>query len=289
MDRTATFEEHRGLLFSIAYRMLGTASDAEDVVQEAFLRWERAADADVASPKAFLSTVVTRLAIDHLRAARTQREEYVGPWLPEPLVDETAPSPADQMVLAESLSMAFLVVLEQLGAVERAVFILREVFDYDYAEIARIVGKTPEHCRQVLHRARERVVAARRRPTVSREEQERLTHQFLATIATGDVRALAAMLADDVVLWSDGGGKRVAARNPIRGSMRVARFFAGIWRKAPPDVTFRMALVNGQPGVVTYLAGRPYHVMVFDVADGLVTAVRAVVNPDKLRRVPDLH
>src|SRR5678815_908593 len=151
MDRTATFEAERERLFAIAYRMLGTASDAADVVQEAYIRWQNAKSSEIDSPRAFLSTVVTRLAIDHLKSARVQREQYVGPWLPEPLVEDTARSPADQLLLAESLSMAFLLVLDQLGPVERAVYILREVFDYDYDDVARIVGKTSEHCRQLLH------------------------------------------------------------------------------------------------------------------------------------------
>jgi RNA polymerase sigma-70 factor (ECF subfamily) len=289
MDRTAVFDAHRSLLFSIAYRMLGSSSDAEDVVQEAYLRWQGAAADEVASPKAYLSTVVTRLAIDSLRSARAQREQYLGPWLPEPLVEEAAPSPAEQLVLAESLSMAFLVVLEQLGPVERAVFLLREVFDYDYDDVARIVGKTPEHCRQVLHRARERVRAARPRRAVAADEQERLTQRFLATLVTGDVPALAELLAADVVLYSDGGGKTAAARKPVRGRDRVARFFAGIWRKMPPDVVARIVHVNGQPGGVSYLGGRPYSVLVFDVADGAIAAVRVVVNPDKLRHVPPLQ
>jgi RNA polymerase sigma-70 factor, ECF subfamily len=289
MDRTAVFDDHRSLLFSIAYRMLGSSSDAEDVVQEAYLRWRGADAADVASPRAYLSTVVTRLAIDHLRSARAQREQYVGPWLPEPLVEDTAPSPAEHLVLAESLSMAFLVVLEQLGPVERAVFLLREVFDWDYDDVARVVGKTPEHCRQLLHRAREHVTAARPRRPVGQGEQERLTQRFLATLVTGDVGALAELLAADVVLYSDGGGKTAAARRPVRGRDRVARFFAGIRRKLPPDVVARIVRVNGQPGGVAYLGGRPYSVLVFDVADGRIAAVRVVVNPDKLRHVPPLQ
>src|SRR5258705_6548599 len=175
MDRTAAFEAERKRLFAIAYRMLGTASDAADVVQEAWLRWQRADANEIDSPRAYLSTVVTRLAIDHLKSARVQREHYVGPWLPEPLVEETGASPADQLVLAESLSMAFLLVLEELGPVDRAVYILRELFDYPYDDVARIVGKTPEHCRQLLHRARSRVVAARDRTAPTpRAEQEQL-------------------------------------------------------------------------------------------------------------------
>jgi RNA polymerase sigma-70 factor (ECF subfamily) len=290
MDRAAAFEAERERLFAIAYRMLGSASDAADVVQEAYLRWQQARADEVASPRAYLSTVVTRLAIDLLKSARMQREQYVGPWLPEPLVEDAAASPADQLLLAESLSMAFLVVLEELGPVERAVYILRELFDYPYDDVARIVGRSPEHCRQLLHRARARVVAARARPVAgSAEEHERLMQRFLATLATGDVAGLASMLADDVVLWSDGGGKRVAARKPIRGPMRVARFFAGVVRKAPSDLVLRLARVNGTPGLVAYVAGRPYGVLAFDVAGGRIGAVRSVVNPEKLRHLPSLQ
>ena len=290
MDRAAAFETERERLFAIAYRMLGSASDAADVVQEAYLRWRQARADEIASPRAYLSTIVTRLAIDVLKSARVQREQYVGPWLPEPLVEDAAASPADQLLLAESLSMAFLVVLEELGPVERAVYILRELFDYPYDDVARIVGKTPEHCRQLLHRARARVVAARERPAAaSPEEHERLMQQFLATLATGDVAGLASMLADDVVLWSDGGGKRVAARNPIRGRTRVARFFVGVLKKAPADLLMRPVRVNGTPGLVAYLGGRPYGVLAFDVADGRIAAVRSVVNPEKLRHLPSLQ
>jgi RNA polymerase sigma-70 factor (ECF subfamily) len=290
VDRTATFEAERERLFAIAYRMLGTASDAADVVQEAYIRWQNAKSGEIDSPRAFLSTVVTRLAIDQLKSARVQREQYVGPWLPEPLVEDTARSPADQLLLAESLSMAFLLVLDQLGPVERAVYILREVFDYDYDDVARIVGKTSEHCRQLLHRAKARVVAAREKATPTPQaEQERLMQQFLATLATGDVERLASMLADDVVAWSDGGGKRSAARKPIRGPMRVARFFASVWRKAAGLAAVHLVRVNGTPGLVVYVGSRPYTVVAFDIAGDRITAVRTVVNPEKLRHLPSLQ
>ena len=290
MDRVTAFEAERERLFAIAYRMLGSANDAADVVQEAYLRWQSARADGVESPRAYLATVVTRLAIDHLKSARVQREQYVGPWLPEPLVEDAARSPADQLLLAESLSMAFLLVLDELGPVERAVYILRELFDYDYDDVARIVGKTPDHCRQLLHRARARVVAIRDRTAPTPQaEQERLMQQFLATLATGDIETLASMLADDVVAWSDGGGKRTAARKPIRGPMRVARFFTSLWRKAAANVVVHIVRVNGTPGLVAYLGGRPYSVVAFDVAGGRIAAVRTVVNPEKLRHLPSLQ
>lgn len=290
MDRVRDFEQHRGLLFSIAYRMLGSASDAEDIVQEAFLRWEHAADADVQSPRAWLSTIVTRLAIDHLRSARVQRETYVGPWLPEPLLTEQAPGASERLALAESLSMAFLVMLETLGPVERAVFLLREVFDYDYEEIAGIVGKSTENCRQMLRRARERLVAGRPRFEAKAEEHLRLTQQFLATAATGDVPALVALLAKDATLWSDGGGKAAAARNPIYGADRVARFIVGVLRKSGQDAReVRMVHVNGEPGLVAYGDGRARYVVTLEVGDDCIQAIRIVVNPDKLRAIPALQ
>jgi RNA polymerase sigma-70 factor (ECF subfamily) len=290
MDRTEIFEQHRRLLFGVAYRMLGSASDAEDVVQDAFLRWQHAADEEIDSPRAWLSTVVTRLAIDHLRSARVQRETYVGPWLPEPLVTERAPAASDRLALAESLSMAFLVMLEALGPVERAVFLLREVFDYDYDEIARVVGKSADNCRQMLHRARRHVVAGRPRFAASPEEHERLTQQFLATVATGDVPALVALLAEDITLWSDGGGKTAAARNPIHGADRVARFLVGILRKAPGGFAdVRMVRVNGEAGLVAYVGGRPRSVASLEIRDGRIQGIRIVVNPDKLRTLPSLQ
>ena len=290
MDRATAFEAERERLFAIAYRMLGSANDAADVVQEAYLRWQNARDDEVESPRAYLATVVTRLAIDHLKSARVQREQYVGPWLPEPLVEDAARSPADQLLLAESLSMAFLLVLEELGPVERAVYILRELFDYPYDDVARIVGKTPDHCRQLLHRARSRVVAMRDRAAPTPQaEQERLMQQFLATLATGDVETLASMLADDVVAWSDGGGKRTAARKPIRGPIRVARFFASLWRKAATRVVVHLVRVNGTPGLVAYVGGRPYSVVAFDVTGDRIAAIRTVVNPEKLRHLPSLQ
>ena len=290
MDRGETFERHRGLLFGVAYRMLGSASDAEDVVQEAFLRWQHAADEDIASPRAWLSTVVTRLAIDHLRSARTQREIYVGPWLPEPLVTDRAPAAGDRLARAESLSMAFLVMLETLGPVERAVFLLREVFDYSYDEIAGIVGRSADNCRQMLHRARQHLVDGRPRFAASPEDHERLTQQFLATVASGDVPALVAMLADDVTLWSDGGGKRVAARNPIYGPDRVTRFLLGVLRKVPHEyLDVRALRVNGAPGLVAYVGGRATSVISLEVRDGRISGIRIVVNPDKLRAIPPVQ
>ena len=286
MNDVELFNRQRPLLFAIAYRLLGSVVDAEDIVQEAFLRWQSAPAAGVQSPKAWLSTVVTRLCIDQLRSARVQREAYVGPWLPEPLVIEREPDVADAVVLADSLSMAFLVLLERLTPTERAVFLLHDVFAYDYAEIAPIVDKSVAHCRQLARRARAHVAAGRPRFEASPERRERLTQAFLAACAEGDLPALLATLADDVTLWSDGGGKVAAARRPVHGADKVARFLLGILRTVPPDTVVRPARVNGQPGLVSSVRGQPFGVLTLDIADDRVQAVRIVVNPDKLRAVP---
>ena len=286
MARIDDFESHRPLLFSIAYRMLGSVAEAEDIVQEAYLRWREAPEAEVRSPKAYLSAVVTRLAIDRLRSARARREEYVGPWLPEPLVSERAEEVAVLDELDESLSMAFLVLLESLNPVERAVFILREVFDYDYDEIARIVGKSEANCRQIAHRARQSVAARRPRFERSPEQEERLTQQFVEACMNGDMEGLISLLSEDVTLWSDGGGKVAAAPYPIHGPERVARFLLGVLRTVPPGFFARPTWVNGGPGVVGYVDGHPTSVVALDVADGRLRGVRIVVNPEKLQAVP---
>jgi RNA polymerase sigma-70 factor, ECF subfamily len=285
MTPEAQFDAYRPLLFSIAYRMLGSVMDAEDVVQDAYLRWQSAADAAVESPKAYLSTIVTRLCLDHLRSARVQREEYVGPWLPEPLVTEQAPDVADTAALHESLSMAFLVLLESLTPVERAVFLLHDVFGYEFTEIADIVGKSETNCRQLARRARGYVEARRPRFEPSTSQQDRLTRQFLRACTTGDLPGLVATLADDVTCWSDGGGKVAATRRPVRGRDAVARLLVGIARKAPAGLDTRLTRVNGQPGFVSYLDGRPFAVLLLDIADARIQGVRLVINPDKLQHL----
>jgi RNA polymerase sigma-70 factor (ECF subfamily) len=284
--RIEDFEPHRSLLFSIAYRMLGSVADAEDVVQEAYLRWQGAPEAEVRSPKSYLSAVVTRLSIDRLRSAKARREEYVGPWLPEPLFSEGDEEADDMTELDESLSMAFLVVLESLNPVERAVFLLREVFDYDYEEISRLVGKSEDNCRQIAHRARQAVAARRPRFERSPEQEERLSRQFLEACISGDMEGLISLLSEEVTLWSDGGGKITAAPYPIHGPERVARFLLRVLRTVPPGFSARLARINGGPGVVGYVDGHPTSVVALDVADGRLRGVRIVVNPEKLRAVP---
>jgi RNA polymerase sigma-70 factor (TIGR02957 family) len=286
----APLERYRSLLFSIAYGMTGSVGDSEDIVQDAYLGFARAerAGTDVAEPKAYLATAVTRLAINHLRSARVRREAYVGDWLPEPVV-VPADEPAEHAELADSLSMAFLVLLETLTPVERAVFMLREVFGYGYPDVARITGKTEVNCRQIFARARQRVGAARPVPAqparpAQRAEGEALAQRFFETAAGGDMDALLAMLAPDVVMHGDGGGKAQAIGQPLRGRTAVARLLAGIFRRGRYlNASVRLAWVNGQPGAVGYDAeGRVVAVFALDVADGLVQTIRSVVNPDKL-------
>ena len=280
---TEDFERHRSLLFSIAYRMLGSVAEAEDVVQEAYLRWREVPEGEVRSPKSYLSAGVTRLSIDRLRSAR--REEYIGPWLPEPLISDRAEELAAHDELDESLSMAFLVLLESLNPVERAVFLLREVFDYDYEEISSIVRKSEANCRQIARRARQSVAARRPRFERSLEKEKMLTERFVEACMSGDMEGLLELLSEDVTLWSDGGGK-VAAPYPIHGPKKVARFLVGVLRTVPPGFFAHPARVNGGPGAIGYVDDHPTGVVALDVAEGRIRRVRIVVNPDKLRAVP---
>jgi len=280
MNRPEIFNEYRPLLMSIAYRMLGTRADAEDAVQETFLRYQ-ATPEEPNSPKALLATIITRLCIDELRSSRVQRERYVGPWLPEPVVTE-----GTKVEMAESLTMAFLVLLESLTPVERAAFLLHEVFDYDYTEIAGMIGKTEASCRQMVHRAKERITARRRRFEPSREETERITSQFLKTAQNGDVAGLMALFADDAVMISDGGGKVRAALNPVRGPSAIARFVMGVLKKIESlSPTYSLTEINGQPAFVTSISGENISAAILDIQDGLVQKMFIVANPDKLRTI----
>ncbi len=277
--------ELRPYLFAIAYRMLGSVTDAEDVVQDAFLRYHASPPVEVESPKAYLSTIVTRIAIDHLRSARARRETYPGEWLPEPIVADEA---AEHAETADSLSLAFLHLLEKLSPVERAVFLLREVFDYPYEEVGRIVGKSPTNCRQILARAHRHVEEGRRRFDVSREEREEVARRFLAAWEDGDVAALERVLAPDATVYGDGGGKAPSMPVPLVGAGRVAKALVGWRRKAVEHgYAHRPSLVNGEPGVVFHDAdGRVAWVASLQIADGVVVAVRSILNPDKLAHVP---
>lgn len=281
------FAAVRPLLFSIAYRMTGSVMDAEDVVQDTYLRWQEADHAAIQSPQAFLATIVTRLCINQLTSARARRETYVGPWLPEPLVTANVPDASGSVELAESLSMAFLVLLERLTPNERAVFLLHEVFDFEYAEIARIIDKSEANCRQLLRRARKHVGSARSRFNASPEQAERLLERFNDAVGAGDLNGLVATLAEDITLWPDGGGKAVgAALNPIHGADSVARFVLGFARRfAPKERVVRQTEINGQPGFISYLSGAPVAAIVFDIRDDRIHTIYAIGNPDKLRGV----
>jgi RNA polymerase sigma-70 factor (ECF subfamily) len=287
---TETFESLRPLLFSIAYRMLGSVGEAEDVVQEAFLRHQRALaeGVEIESTKAYLSAVVTRLAIDQLRSARARREVYVGEWLPEPVLTED--DPALHAEQADSLSLAFLVLLEQLTPVERAVFLLHDVFGYGYDEIARVVGKSEDNCRQLAVRARRHVESEKPRFEASEQERDRLAERFFAAVGEGDLDALVELLAADAVVYGDAGGRSPSWPRPIVGRDRVGRLLAGVGRQlAELRLTLRPAHVNGQPGaLVLDPEGRLVNVFALDVADGAVQTVRSVINPDKLRHLGPL-
>jgi RNA polymerase sigma-70 factor (ECF subfamily) len=289
-ERAAVFTETRPLLFSIAYRMLGSVADAEDIVQDAYLRWQRTPDLDVREPRAYLTTVVTRLAINELQSARAKRETYVGPWLPEPLMTEHAPDSSASVELAESLSMAFLVMLERLSPIERAVLLLHDVFDFDHAEVARIVDKSEANCRQLLARAKKHVVADEARFDADRERAARLAQRFTEAASAGDMDGMIAVLAEDITLWADGGGKVPgAALRPIHGPDAVAQFIASrVGRVAPSERATRPAEINGQPGILVYVSGRPQTALIFHVRDGRIRAIYAVGNPDKLRSVAEL-
>jgi RNA polymerase sigma-70 factor (ECF subfamily) len=286
MSRAETFSEYRPLLFSIAYRMLGSVMDAEDMVQETYLRFEQAVQSEVQSPKSFLATVVTRLCIDHLRLAYIQRESYVGPWLPEPLQTGPGSGFTEHTALADSLSIAFLVLLESLSPVERAVFLLREVFDYDYEEVARIVEKSEANCRQIVHRAQQHITSRRPRFDVSREQRDRLLTQFIETCQNGDMAGFVALLADDIVMLSDGGGKTAAALKPIFGPAKVGRYIFGILTKMPANFTVSVMEINGQPALVGYVNGQIYNVLTMDIVGDRITGLQNILNPDKLRRLP---
>lgn len=280
------YEELRPRAFAIAYRMLGSVAEAEDVVQEGLIRLHARLEAgeQIESPAAYLATVVTRLAIDELRSARARRETYVGEWLPEPIVTDPSTDPAAHAELADSLSLAFLVVLESLTPEQRAVFLLREVFDYDYERIAGVVGRSEDASRQLAVRARRRVEEAQPRFETSPEQRERLASQFFAAVEDGDVKSLERVLAADVELHGDGGGKAPALSRPVFGRAHVARTLVG-WGKvaARGRARIRRTQVNGQPGA-TVLGpdGRLVSVMALEIAEGQVRGVRSIVNPDKL-------
>jgi RNA polymerase sigma-70 factor (ECF subfamily) len=290
-DRDADdFVAQRARLTAIAYRMLGSAADAEDIVQEAYLRWRDRNDRDVESSSSYLATIVVRLCIDELRSARARRESYVGPWLPEPVLtaDESSAAdtgPAAAAELADSLSMAFLVLLEELAPVERAAFLLHDVFDYQYGEIAAMLERQEPACRQLVSRARSRVGERRHRFDADERASRELAERFMAACSTGDLAGLLDVVADDVVVWTDGGGKVKAALNPIYGAAKSARFLIAIAQTLPPTAEVRPVHVNGQIGYVIVEGDVVTTTIAFDFVDGQIIGVQAITNPEKLRHL----
>ncbi|QQO12561.1 sigma-70 family RNA polymerase sigma factor [Bradyrhizobium diazoefficiens] len=282
----AAFETHRRALTRLAYRMLGLRAEAEDVVQDAYLRWHATDRTEIKDSYRYLATVVTRLCLDRMKSARARRESYVGQWLPEPVVDELAEN-EHAGELAHDISVALMLLLERLSPLERASFLLHDVFGLDYTEIARALDRNEAACRQLAARARIHIEAGRPRFTASREEGLRLAAAFQAATSAGDMQALAELLAQDAVLYSDGGGKRTAALNPIRGADRILRFLEGIARKNPAlaAITARPAVVNGSPGFVMRESDGSIDTMAIEHRDGRIVAIYLTRNPDKLQHV----
>nr|WP_314538947.1 RNA polymerase sigma-70 factor [uncultured Massilia sp.] len=291
-DPTVTFTRLRPRLFGIAYRMLGVRADAEDIVQEAWLRWHGGGSADARNPEAWLVTVVTRLSIDRLRCAIAEREHYFGPWLPEPLVggafEASVDSPESALEAAGDLSTAFLVMMERLAPEERAVFLLHQVFEFDHAQVAAMVGKSEAACRKTLQRARERVRAERPRFAVDREAHLALLARFIEATRSGDPGKVQALLAHDATFTGDGGGKVTAVVRTVVGADRIARLVIGIERKWSINVRRDIVEVNGEPGILTWLDGVPDSITSFLVEDGRIGAVYVVRNPDKLTALRSL-
>lgn len=287
--RLETFTEYKPLLFAVAYRMLGSSADAEDMLQETFIRWQRTSEENIESPRAFLLTITTRLCIKHLQAARVKREGYFGLWLPEPLVTAPKQNPLTSVEVDESLSLAFLLLLERLTPVERAVLLLREVFDYEYSEIASILGQSEMNCRQILRRARQHIKNARPRFDASLQQRTELLRRFSEASSHGDLEGLVALLSKDAVFYSDGGGKAPALPKPIYGAANIARgILEGLRKLVPKGLVRRFVEINGQPGIVTFFGDHPFSVFTLDVVNGLVASVYVVTNPEKLRHLPPL-
>jgi RNA polymerase sigma-70 factor (ECF subfamily) len=284
-EQDSIFEERRGAMTGLAYRMLGSRADAEDVVQDAWIRWRGVEADEVANPAGFLNKVVTRLCLDRLKSARARREVYVGEWLPEPVVDEDNERLGER--LGEDLSVAFLLTLERLTPLERAAFLLHDVFDVPFADIAKTLGRTEAACRQLAARAREHVKAGKPRYHPSAEEEQRLTGAFLAATMSGDESLLRGVLAQDVVLHSDGGGIAKATLNPVFGLEKAIRLVLGLKRKfpAPEGTTARLARINGAPGIVFSHEGVVFQTMGLEIVDGRIAAVYTMRNPDKLARL----
>ena len=289
LDPVEQFENLRSDLERLAYRMLGIRADADDVVQDAYLKWINSDHAEVRSPRSYLNSIVTRLCIDRRREIDVRKETYVGPWLPEPIVESETWSAEEQAEVAESVSLALLHVLEALTPTERAAYLLRKMFDYDYAEISEILGKSETNCRQLVSRAESHVHAERPRFDVAREEVQKISDQFLRACSTGDIDGLVSLLADDIVLYSDGGGKAVAAQRPLAGVDHVSRFLLGIFKKALGKVSIQRVLVNGQTGFAAFDGSELITIWTLDIVDHQIRRCFVIRNPDKLVRVHVRH
>jgi RNA polymerase sigma-70 factor (TIGR02957 family) len=287
-DPTLTFNSHRRRLQGIVYRMLGSVAEAEEVVQDAWLRWHEADKAGFDSAEAWLVTVVTRLSIDRLRAAKVQREHYIGPWMPEPTLTEAPHSPEQLLERADNISVAFLAVLERLAPEARAAFLLREVFDADYDEVARTLGKTEAACRQLVHRAKAQVQEARPRFQVSRETHLRLLRAFADAAARGSLQELKALMAEDVELIGDGGGKVQTFSKMLRGSQRLAQLYFALWRRMGASVRMELVDINGEPGLLRFVDGQLESAQTFEIEGERIVRIRAQRNPDKLARIAQL-
>lgn len=281
---TEIFEIHRPTLFRLAYSMLGRIAPAEDAVQEAYIRWQKQNIEQIKSPKAFLSTVVSRLCLDEIKSARSRREQYIGPNLPEPFLSAESETPEEKMELTESLSMAMLVVLDQLTPVQRAVFILREVFDYDYASVAKMIDKSESHCRKIAQRARDQIHDNKPQFERNSVEQHKLVKTFIEAVQQGDLSEIESMLADEAILYSDGGGKVTAARKPVAGADKIAKFLVGIQKKGLKDADWWIEFkdINGEPGMIIWFEGEIYNVWTFHVENREIQSIYVVLNPDKL-------
>jgi RNA polymerase sigma-70 factor (ECF subfamily) len=282
------FKRHRARLFGIAYRMLGTHAESEDILQEAYIRWHQADSESIETPEAWLVTVVTRLSIDRLRKASNERETYIGPWLPEPLFVSDAPTPEEELELASNLSLAFMVLLERLSPLERAAFLLHDIFDLGYTEIARIVGKTETASRQLIHRARERVRKDKPRFQTDEREREKLIRKFSAASHAGDEKTLLALFTDEIAMISDGGGKVTAARKILHGKSKIAHALAMFGTKTGAALKSFLYPINGELGILTFYKGKIFAATTFDVEDGKISAVYRVMNPDKLKAFGEL-
>ncbi|MCR8957652.1 RNA polymerase sigma-70 factor [Variovorax sp. S2] len=287
-DATLTFDSHRRRLQGIAYRMLGTVAEAEEVVQDAWLRWHEADKTGFDSAEAWLVTVVTRLSIDRLRAAKVQREHYIGAWMPEPTLTDAPATPEQLLERADNVSVAFLAVLERLAPEARAAFLLREVFDADYEEVARTLGKSEAACRQLVHRAKAQVQEARPRFQVSRETHQRLLQAFADAAARGSLQDLKALMAEDVELIGDGGGKVQTFSKVLRGSQRLAQLYFALWRRMGPAVRMELVDINGEPGLLRFLDGQLESAQTFEIEGERIVRIRAQRNPDKLARIARL-